>query len=240
MSTVPSRVNRPLLYTGQRLGRDEFMRLYEQTPEGFKAELIGGVVHVASPLKLRHGTNHLPLGTLFFLYESRTPGVESGDNTTILLGEKGVPQPDLFLRILPEYGGRSRTTADEYMEGAAELISEIAYSSRSIDLGAKLSDYRRYGVQEYLVLSLKEKRLYWFDLPTNQELRPDDDGVYRMRTFPGLWIHGEALIAKETPRMLACLEMGLTSPEHAQFVRRLERFHRAKTDVTKKKRGPRK
>ena len=89
--------------TGDRMSREEFHRIYSQMPEGFRAELIGGIVYVASPLKRRHGTNHLPLGTLFFTYEARTPGVESGDNTTILLGDEGEPQPDLFLRILPEF-----------------------------------------------------------------------------------------------------------------------------------------
>src|SRR5436189_5611344 len=114
-------------------------------PVDFVAELIGGIVYVASPLKRRHGTNHLPLGSLFFAYEGNTPGVESGDNTTILLGDEGEPQPDLFLRILPEYGGQSRTTADDYVEGAPELIAEIAHSSQAIDLHAKRAHSTRYG-----------------------------------------------------------------------------------------------
>src|SRR5437660_11286246 len=87
----------PELHNGDRMTPEEFHRFYEQMPEDFQAKLIGGIVYVASPLKRRHGTNHLPLGTLFFTYESNTPGVESGDNTTILLGEKAEPQPDLFL-----------------------------------------------------------------------------------------------------------------------------------------------
>src|SRR5947209_16507018 len=77
----PSEVAKPELHNGDRMTREEFHRIYEQMPEDFQAELIGGIVYVASPLKRRHGTNHLPLGTLFFTYESNTPGVESGDNT---------------------------------------------------------------------------------------------------------------------------------------------------------------
>ena len=38
------------------MNREEFHRLYEQTPEGFKAELIGGIVYVASPLFRRMGS----------------------------------------------------------------------------------------------------------------------------------------------------------------------------------------
>ena len=209
------------LHTGDRMTRAEFHRIYERTPEHFRAELIGGIVYVASPLKRRHGTNHLPLGGLFFAYEGETPGVESGDNTTILLGDEGEPQPDLYLRILPEHGGQSRTTPDDYVEGAPELLAEIAHSSRAIDLHAKRDDYTRYGVREYLVLCLRERRLRWFDLAAGRELDADADGVYRIRVFPGLWIDGEALLARDYRRLTATLGHGLATPEHAAFVARL-------------------
>jgi hypothetical protein len=205
--------------------RAEFHRIYEQMPEDFAAELIGGIVNVSSPLKRRRGTNHLPLGSLFFTYEGDTPGVESGDNTTILLGDEGEPQPDLYLRILPEFGGQSGTTPDDYVEGAPELISEIAHSSRSIDLHFKLDDYKRYGVREYLVVCLKEMQLRWFNLRADKEEQADADGVFRMRTFPGLWIHGEALLAKDYQRMTATLNLGLAGPEHAEFVKQLADTH---------------
>jgi Uma2 family endonuclease len=201
--------------------REEFHRVYEEMPEEFEAELIGGIVYVASPPKRRHGTNHLPLGTLFFTYEAKTPGVESGDNTTILLGEESEPQPDLYLRILPEFGGHSHTTDDDYVAGAPEWIAEITHNSRSIDLHAKQTDYARYGVQEYLVVCLQEQRLRWFDLRTNDELLPDAAGVYRMRAFPGLWVHGPALLAKDYDHLMRTLEQGLAAPEHAAFVQRL-------------------
>jgi hypothetical protein len=167
----------------------------------------------------------LPLGSLFFAYEASTPGVQSGDNTTILLGDESEPHPDLFLRILPEYGGQSQTTAKDYVSGAPELHAEIAHSSRAIDLHAKREDYARYGVLEYLVLCLRERQLRWFDLRAQQELQPDADGVYRLRTFPGLWIHGAALLAKDYQRLMATLQQGLATEEHAVFVRRLEAAH---------------
>jgi Uma2 family endonuclease len=209
------------LNTGDRMTQPEFHRLYEQTPEGFRAELIGGIVYVTSPLKWRHGTNHLPLGSLFFAYEGHTPGVESGDNTTIQLGEESEPQPDLYLRIQAENGGQSRTTDDGYVAGPPELVAEIAQSSRAIDLHAKLLDYARYGVREYLVVCLREGQLRWFDLPADEELRPATDGIYRMKAFPGLWVHGEALLAKDYRRLMATLQEGLATPEHAAFVDRL-------------------
>jgi Uma2 family endonuclease len=209
------------LENGARMTQPEFHRLYEQAPEDFRAELIGGVVYVSSPLKWRHGTNHLPLGTVFFTYEGHTPGVEAGDNVTVQLGELGEPQPDLCLRIRPEQGGQSRITDQGYVAGAPELIAEIALSSQSIDLHTKLLDYARYGVREYLVVCLREGQLRWFDLPADEELHPDRDGVYRVRVFPGLWIHGTALLAKDYGRLMATLQQGLATPEHAEFAARL-------------------
>jgi Uma2 family endonuclease len=209
------------LRTGDRMSRAEFHRAYERMPPGFKAELIGGTVYVAPPLKRRHGTNHLPLGSLFHIYELHTLGVEAGDNTTILLGDEGEPQPDLYLRILPEYGGQSHTTDDDYVEGAPELIAEVAHSSRAIDLHAKRDDYTRYGVREYLVLCLRERQLRWFDLTADRELAPDADGIFRIRCFPGLWIDSAALLNRDR-RELDVLQQGLATPVHAAFVQALE------------------
>jgi len=209
-----------VMRAGDRMSQAEFHRLYEETPEDFRAELIGGIVHVTSRVEIAHGSNHVALSTLFFACESATLGVQSGANATVILGNDAEPQPDHFLRILPEYGGQSRTV-DEYVAGAPELLSEIARSSRSLDLHGKKDDYSRYGVLEYLVLCVRERQLRWFDLRAGQELSPDADGVIRIRCFPGLWIHVEAVLARDARRMLATLERGLASPEHAEFVRGL-------------------
>jgi Uma2 family endonuclease len=218
---APLKPEVPQLHNGDRMSREEFHRIYEQMPEEFKAELIGGIVYVASPLKIRHGTNHLPLGSLFFMYESATPGVESGDNTTIQLDDDSEPQPDLYLRILPEFGGQSRTTQDDYVSGAPELVAEIALSSHSIDLHAKHEDYARNGVREYLVICLREKQLRWFDLRKNMEGAPQVDGILRVISFPGLWIDVAALIARDAAKLMATLQAGLATTEHADFVARL-------------------
>jgi Uma2 family endonuclease len=109
---------RPLkeeLKNGDHMSQAEFHRLYQQMPEDLRAELIGGIVYVSSPPRRQHGVNHLPLGTVLFAYRGHTPGVECGDNTTLILCETGEPQPDLFLRILPEFGGQSSTNEDDYI-----------------------------------------------------------------------------------------------------------------------------
>jgi hypothetical protein len=239
MATVSVPKRRPAatleLHAGDRMTRAEFHRIYEKMPQDFKAELIGGVVHVPSPLGRKHGTRHVALATVFGVYEANTPGVEAGDNATVFLGDEGEPQPDLFLRILPEFGGRSGTTKDDYVVGAPELLSEIAHSSRSIDLGAKLTDYKRYGVLEYVVACLRERELHWFDLHGDKELQIDADGICRLRTFPGLWIHVEGLFDKDYGRLLPTLNAGLATAEHQAFVRQLQAAKKATRRSTHKR-----
>jgi Uma2 family endonuclease len=206
--------------------REEFHRIYEKMPEGFKAELIGGIVYVSPPLRLRHGQHHTSLGTVFFAYEGNTPGVQSGDNATVILSDESEPQPDLFLRILPEFGGQSKTTVDDYLGGPPELVAEIAYSTQALDLHAKRQDYARHGILEYLVLSIKERQLKWFDLRADKELTADADGVCRVRVFPGLWIHVEGLLSRNYQQLMATLKLGLETREHAAFIKELEAAHK--------------
>jgi hypothetical protein len=122
------------LYSGDRMDRAEFHELYKNAPRDFRAELIGGTVYVASPLKLKHASIHPWLSAIAFTYQAATPGVELGDNATILLGEDSEPQTDLYLRVLPQHGGISRNSDDGYTLSPVELAIEIAHSSKAIDV----------------------------------------------------------------------------------------------------------
>jgi Uma2 family endonuclease len=221
MATAPEPVVLEL-NNGDHMTQKEFHRIYEQMPENFRAELIGGIVYVASPLKRRHGKPHLRLSMVFGLYEASTPGVEASDNTTVILGDEGEPQPDLYMRILQTHGGQSGTTPDDYVDGAPELVAEIAASSQAIDLNAKRRDYQRYGVREYIVAIVRERRLRWFDLSAAQELQIADDRIVRSQTFPGLWIDESALFANDCSRLVKTLQQGLATEEHANFAARLQ------------------
>lgn len=217
-----------LLQSGDRMTQAEFHELYEQTPQGFKAELIGGRVYVASPLRIAHGRHHLLLGSLLSAYEAATPGVEACDNTTVLLGDDAEPQPDVLLRILPEFGGQSQNN-DGYVAGAPEFVVEVALSSYAIDLHDKKHLYARYGVREYLVHCVKERQLRWFDLAAGVEKSADAAGLCRAATFPGLWIDGPALLEHNYGRLMATLQSGLASAEHAAFVGELAARRRPAT-----------
>jgi Putative restriction endonuclease len=226
MSTVEQRstaaMTVPPLADGQRLDQAEFMRRYELTPPGFTAELIGGIVHVASPLSRPHGRGSSDVTAWLAVYRARTPGTESLDNATTLMDDLGVPQPDSQLRILPEYGGQSRDEGD-YVAGAPELVAETARSSRKIDLGGKRDDYERAGVKEYIVVALDTQEVHWHVRRGDklERVLPDADGIYRSDVFPGLWLDPAALLRKDLVEVFAVLDRGLGTPEHAAFVARL-------------------
>jgi Uma2 family endonuclease len=211
----------PELHSGDRMTREEFHRIYEKMPEDFKAELIGGTVYVASPLKDKHGSAHVDWAALLGIYKAATPGVGAGDSSTVILGGDSEPQPDLFLRILQEFGGHSRVGKKGYIEGPPELIVEVAYSSRAIDLYEKRGDYARYGVWEYLVASLHDDEIFWFDLRKNSQLTAGKDGIIRVHSFPGLWIDAKAMQSGNLNVAMQTLNEGIKSPEHADFVKRL-------------------
>jgi hypothetical protein len=133
----------PSLTAGDNLSRKEFLRLWEMHPEIKRAELIGGVVYMPSPLSTPHADKEGDAGTWLGYYKAHTPGCGSGHNaTTFLLDD--TPQPDV-----------------------------------------------------------------------------DADGIWRSRVFPGLWLDGAAFIAGDMKKVLAVLQLGMASTEHAEFVRRL-------------------
>ena len=119
----------------------------------------------------------------------------------------------------------------KYVGGAPELIAEVAASSVSYDLHDKLRAYQRNGVQEYLVWRVWDRAIDWFALRQGRyaliELSPE--GHYRSGVFPGLWLDPAALLRGDLAQVMAVLQQGLASPEHADFVRRLREYSAPKS-----------
>ena len=212
----------PPLENGDKLTRHEFERRYHAMPNLKKAELIEGVVYVASPLRIKsHGEPHAYIMTWLGVYKAATPGIGFADNATVLIDTDNESQPDALLRI--ETGGQSRINKDDYVEGAPELIVEIAASSASYDLHKKLKVYRRNQVQEYLIWRVYDHQFDWFRLQQGEyiQLQPNADNIICSQIFPGLWLDKIALLGGDLGKVLAVLQQGLASPEHEDFISRL-------------------
>ncbi len=210
----------PPLEQGERLSRQEFERRYEAMPHLNKAELIEGVVHMPSPVHFTsHSQPHAHIIGWLAIYTAATPGVKLGDNATVILDADNEVQPDALLRLTEEKGGQSRISHKDYVTGAPELVVEIAASSASIDLHEKKHVYRRNGVQEYLVWQIYNGRIVWFYLEAGEyrEMAADESGIIRSRAFPGLWLAVNALLSEDLATVLATVQQGTHSPEHAQF-----------------------
>jgi Uma2 family endonuclease len=212
----------PPLENGDKLTRHEFERRYHAMPNLKKAELIEGVVYVASPVRAKqHGKPHARIMTWLGTYEAATPGVEALDNSTVLIDTDNEPQPDALLRI--ETGGQSRINKDDYVEGAPELIVEIAASSASYDVHEKLKVYRRNQVQEYLIWRVYDHQFDWFRLQQGEyiQLQPNADNIICSQIFPGLWLDKTVLLGGDLGKVLTVVQQGLASPEHENFISKL-------------------
>lgn len=219
--------NCPPLQSGDRLTRPEFERRYAAASHIKKAELIEGIVYVASPLRFQqHAEPHSRLHGWLWTYQISTPGLRLGIEPTVRLDLDNETQPDIVLILDEAVGGRARLTEEGYLEGVPELVVEIAASSAAIDLGNKMQAYRRNGILEYIVWQAFENQLDWFRLVEGdyQRLSFDPDGIIRSRVFPGLWLTVEALLSDQMARVLEVLQAGLQSPEHGAFIENMGRL----------------
>lgn len=181
------------------------MRRYEQTPKGFKAELIDGVVYVASPV--RADVHSDPVGRLITwlnVYRSRHPHLRSGTDGTVLLPNGGRVQPDAFL-FKPD--GGARLGDDGYVHGVPELVCEVGASAASVDANAKATLYAEAGVPEYLLWRTADRpapRLDWFYLQDGlyHPIEPTGDDVLESRHFPGLRLARTALMTGDLAEVL--------------------------------------
>ncbi|MEM1013514.1 MAG: Uma2 family endonuclease [Planctomycetota bacterium] len=223
----------PPLRNGDHLTREEFHRRYEAMGEGTRAELIEGVVYLQgngmpSPVSLnKHSKPHGDLYVWLAQYCMRTPSLMRGVDGTIFADNENEPQPDVLLGIPESAGGQTRTVVrgtKDYVANAPELVGEVAASTASIDLNAKLHAYQRNNVREYVVvLTEEETPQVRYHVLTNGrfELLEPEDGLFKSRVFPGLWLDGKALLAGDLPKLAAAVEAGCATAEHAAFVEQL-------------------
>jgi Uma2 family endonuclease len=213
----------PPLENGDHLDQKTFHKRYEAMPPEVRAELIGGIVYMSSPQKKPHGRYHFKFSAWLEEYEEATPGTEGLVNSTSILGPDSEPQPDSCLLILPECGGQSSEDTRGYLTGAPEWVGEISDSTESIDLHRKKLDYEKAGVQEYMVVAVRSRKVFWFIRRRGKfkDLLPGSDGIYRSEVFPGLWLDPVAFLKLDSKRLFTILRQGLAAPEHAAFVAKL-------------------
>ena len=106
---------------------------------------------------------------------------------------------------------------------------EVASSSECIDLHAKRCDYKQAGVLEYAVIILRQRVVCWFVLQddTDCEVQADAPGLFKSTVFSGLWLDALALLRRDVRQVMATLQHGIETLEHAAFVQQLRARRRA-------------
>ena len=216
----------PPLENGDHLTREEFHRRYEAMPENIKAELIEGVVFKASPVRVeQHGKPSARIITWLGNYSAYTPATEVSENVTVFLDSGNEYQPDAVLRFEREYGGNSFINDNDYLQGSPELSVEVSASTISKDLFEKKNVYRRNGVLEYIVWRVADGEIDWFILENGayQKLEANKNGVIESRSFVGLRLNVEAMLAGDLQKVPGDLQKGLQSKKYKEFVGRLRK-----------------
>ena len=194
-----------VLENGDRLNRLEFERRYTASKIK-KAELIEGLVYVASPLRFTpHAKPHSQIIGWLITYQTLVAGLEVGIEPTVRLDDDNEPQPDAVLFRL---GGNAQVDMDGYITGAPELIVEIAASTVSYDLHAKKRSYERNGVKEYIVWRTLDQQIDWFVLENGEykNLAPDTAGIIHSLEFEGLRLNVSAILSGDMSTVLKTLQ----------------------------------
>lgn len=197
MTAIEIAVARPSLESGDRMDRAEFHRRYSCRPDLKKAELVDGVVYVASPVRSpQHGLPHSLLQMMLGPYVLSRRDVVMNDNTSWLVDETNEVQPDVMLFRRRSAGGTAYVGADDFLHGVPELVAEIAGSSYAIDLGRKRDMYRRAGVREYVVWETESEVIHWWRLEAGEwvAIEPGADGLLHSTVFEGLSLDPAELI----------------------------------------------
>ncbi len=216
------------LHNGDCMTQREFHGAYLAMPDDYRAELIGGVVFEPSPVGSPHASSAVDLTLLIGTYARKTPGLDCGQNATVILSKKDEVQPDLLLRIKPQFGGQTENQPGSvegiyYVKGAPELVAEVSHSSYAIDLHLKRRRFARFGVLEYIVLCLDPSRIYWFEFRAGNDAQSFETGILKSAVFPGLWIDTKALLESDFDRSMEVLGEGMNSREYKEFVEKLSK-----------------
>jgi Uma2 family endonuclease len=202
MSASTERSN--FLESGDHLTREELHRRYCARPDMKKAELVEGVVYVASPVRADlHAEPHGAIAGWLYAYAAMHAEVQPLVDATVLLGDESEVQPDACLWY-DEPGGPGMTEG-HYLEGAPQLVVEVAASSASYDLHDKA--YRRNGVREYVVWRVLNRTIDWFELRDGAYIprEPDQDGIVESALFPGPRLHVRSMLDGDRAGVLAAV-----------------------------------
>jgi Uma2 family endonuclease len=181
-------------------------------PDGQKADLIDGVIYMASPDTRR--SDRLG-GWIKFLLQGYAAvkglGEVYGSRFAFELTEFRAPEPDVaFVRT-----ARLSLVDERRMVGGPDIAVEVvSRDSRQRDYGEKKQLYTDAGVAEYWIIDPLQQRCEFHRLHEGRyELVPlEHNRIFRSAILEGFWLDVEWLLAEKLPNEYAILQEILRSP----------------------------
>jgi Uma2 family endonuclease len=169
---------------------DEFCFLVK---DGQKADLIDGVIYMASPDNTDANDWFVwLLGLMGFFVQIRDLGKIYGSRVAFRLAELGGPEPDIaFVRK-----DRLHLVQRGHVAGPPDLALEIVSpDSVERDYEQKRELYQRHGVAEYWIVDEMERKVTLLRLGVDKEYREvrPRKGELHSKVLPGFWLRPEWL-----------------------------------------------
>lgn len=193
-----------MLWKQHRITFDEFCG---RVTDGQKADLIDGVIYLASPDNWDNGLFFNWFGTILEGFVSeRELGVIVGSRVAFYLDEFNSPEPDLaFVQT-----SRLKLATKVEFSGPPDVAVEVV-SPDSIhrDYKEKRALYEASGVREYWIIDPLRHRVTFLRLGPRgrfRVIRPTS-GVYRSAVVNGFWFKPEWFWQLPRPKTLKVLRM---------------------------------
>ena len=186
---------------------------YCLVPDGQKADLIDGVIHMASPDSARANDLTGFVYRLFqdFLEARGIGGKAFFSRFACRLGDFHAPEPDVVY-VRPERVG---LVEEGGLRGGPDIAVEVvSRESRHRDYDDKRRLYEEAGIPEYWIIDPIQKRVEFLVLEESRyRLAPlEENRLFRSRALPGFWIDVDWLLADPLPPASRCLQAILGEP----------------------------
>lgn len=173
--------------------------------DGEKADLIDGVIYMASPdSRINNDLNGFVFRLIAdFIDDQNIDGFAFFSRFACKITELRSPEPDVGY-VRPE---RSHLVHEKYMDGGPDIAVEIvSRDSRQRDYGEKKQLYQDAGVQEYWIVDPIQRRVEFLGLKEGQYelIALEDNYIFRSRVLPGFWLDVNWLLARPLPKGADC------------------------------------
>jgi len=185
---------------------------YRLVPDGQKADLLDGVIYMASPDSIR--SNDLT-GFIDFLFRGYNSARNLGGRVFVnrvayRLTRYHAPEPDVgFVR--PE---RVHLIAKNGVKGSPSVAVEVvSRESRARDYGRKKRTYEKAGVEEYWIIDPLKNRVELHQLKDGRfvPVPLGADQRFYSQVISGFWLDVRWLLADPLPNEYQCLQQILQS-----------------------------